>query len=102
MDRVSLREAFHGEPDRLEDGTRAASAGPDEVTVHIKNGTVKFRVPKDVPDDRAIAKEYMDKFIEVALDLEDGSQLTIVLQEESSMVDVRLVPADQRDQAHDG
>ena len=102
MERVSLRTAFHGEPDNLEEGTRAEDRGPDQVTLQIRGGALILRVPQDVPDDQVISKEYMDQFMQLALELEDGSQLNITLDAGTDMADTRLIPAAERAQASEG
>lgn len=102
MERVNLRTAFHGEPDNLEDGTGAEAKGPDQVTLQVRGGTLVLRVPAEIPDDRVISKEYMDQFMQLALELEDGSQLNITLDESSDLADTRLIPAAERAQATEG
>lgn len=102
MERVSLRTAFHGEPDNLEDGARSEDRGPDQVTIQIRSGTLVLRVPNTVPDDQVISKDYMDEFLELTLELEDGSQLTVTLDSSESLVDTRLVPAAERGEASEG
>lgn len=102
MERVNLRTAFHGEPDNLEDGTGAEARGPDQVTLGIRGGTLILRVPADVPDNRVISKEFMDQFMQLVLELEDGSQLNITLDESTDLADTRLIPAAERAQASEG
>ncbi len=102
MERVSLRAAFHGEPDNEQEGAEVEERGPDEVTVHITRGVLKLRVPNTVPDDQVISKEQMDQFMELVLELEDGSELDIVLDSESDMADTRLIPASERSRESEG
>jgi hypothetical protein len=102
MERVSLRTAFHGEPDLLEDGMRAEERGPDQVTIQIKGGKLLLHVSNSVPDDRVISKEYMDQFMQLVLELEDGSELNVTLDSSSDMADTRLIPASERAQASEG
>jgi hypothetical protein len=102
MERVSLRTAFHGEPDNLEDGTRTEDRGPDQVTIQIKSGKLLLRVPNTVPDDQVFSKEYMDQFMQLILELEDGSELDVTLDSSSDMADTRLIPASERNQASEG
>jgi hypothetical protein len=102
MERVSLRTAFHGEPDNLEDGSRAEAKGPDQVTIDIKCGKLILRVPSDVPDNQVISKDWMDQFMQLVLELEDGSELNVTLDAESDMADTRLIPASERSQASEG
>jgi hypothetical protein len=49
-----------------------------------------------VPDNRVISKEYMDQFMQAVLELEDGSELTIVLDSATDLADTRLIPASER------
>lgn len=102
MERVSLRTAFHGEPDTLEEGARAADRGPDQVTIQIKSGKVLLRVPNTVSDDQVISKEFMDQFMQLILELEDGSELNVTLDSSTDMADTRLIPASERAQASEG
>lgn len=102
MERVSLRTAFHGEPDNLEDGARSEDRGPDQVTVEIKGGQMILRVPNSVPDSKVVSKEYMDQFLQLVLELEDGSQLNVTLDSSNDMADTQLIPAAERRQASEG
>lgn len=102
MERVSLRTAFHGEPDNLEDGARASESGPDQVTIQIKGGKLLLRVPNTVADSEVICKEFMDQFMQLVLELEDGSQLNVTLDSSSDMVNTQLIQADERAQASEG
>src|SRR5438552_2275463 len=102
MERVSLRTAFHGEPDNLEDGSRSEDKGPDQVMLQIKSGKLILRVPNDVPDNQVITKEYMDQFMQLVLELEDGSELNVTLDSSSDMVGTQLIPASERAQASEG
>lgn len=102
MERVSLRDAFHGEPDNEQDGAEALGKGPDQVTLAIKSGKLILRVPKDVPDDQVVTRENMDDFMQVVLELEEGSQLTLIVDESQDLVDVQLVPAAERGQESEG
>lgn len=102
MERVSLRTSFHGEPDNEEEGAKAADQGPDEVTLGVKNGTIKLRVPNSTPDNQVISKEFMDQFLQIVLELEDGSELNVTLDSSSDMADTRLVLASKRAQASEG
>ncbi len=90
MKRANLKSEFHGEPDLAEEGTAVAGQGPDEVTIEIVRGTLTLRVPENVPDDRVLSREYLDQFLQCVLELEDGSELTIILNEDRDGVDVRL------------
>jgi hypothetical protein len=102
MERVSLRTAFHGEPDMLEDGMRAQDRGPDQVTIEIKSGKVLLHVPNTLPDDQVISKKVMDEFLQLILELEDGSELNVTLDSGNGMVDTRLILASERGQASEG
>lgn len=102
MERVSLRTAFHGEPDNEEVGARVADQGPDEVTLAVKRGTIKLRVPNTTPDDKVISKEFMDQFLQIVLELEDGSELNVTLDSSSDMADTQLIPAAERGRASEG
>lgn len=102
MERVSLRTAFHGEPDNQEEGAKGADKGPDEVTLEVKRGTIKLRVPNTTPDDQVISKQFMDQFLQITLELEDGSELTVVLDSSTDMADTRLIPAAERGNASNG
>jgi hypothetical protein len=79
-----------------QEGLAVSGEGPDEVTITIKRGLLKLRVPSTVPDNRVISKEYMDQFMQVVLELEDGSELTIVLDSATDLADTRLIPASER------
>lgn len=102
MERVSLRDAFHGEPDPEQDGVEVMDKGPDQVTVMVKSGRLVLRVPKNTPDDRVISREFMNQFMQLSLELEEGNQLTLVLDESQDLVDVQLVPALERGQESEG
>lgn len=102
MERASLRTAFHGEPDNLEDGTRAEDRGPDQVTIQIKSGKLLLHVPNTLPDDQVISKDIMDQFLQLILELEDGSELNVTLDSDNGMVDTRLILAAERSQASEG
>ncbi|MCC7164177.1 MAG: hypothetical protein IT331_16905 [Anaerolineae bacterium] len=102
MERVSLRTAFHGEPDNLEDGAGVETRGPDQVTISVRSGSMILRVPGDVPDNKVISKKYMDEFMQLVLELEDGSQLIVTLDAGDDLADTRLIPAAQRAQASEG
>ncbi len=102
MERVNLRNAFHGEPDNLEEGTRAEGKGPDQVTIEIKSGKLLLKVPATVPDDQVISKDFMDQFMQLVLELEDGSELNVTLDAETDLADTRLIPAAERGQASEG
>ncbi len=90
MKRANLKSEFHGEPDMAEEGTAVAGQGPDEVTFEITRGTLTLRVPADVPDDRVLSRKYLDQFLQCVMVLEDGSELTIILNEDRDGVDVRV------------
>lgn len=102
MERVNLRSAFHGEPDNLEEGMRSEAKGPDQVTVQIRGGSLILRVPAEVPDNQVISKEYMDEFMQLVLELEDGSQLNVTLDASTDLADTRLIPVSERSQASEG
>lgn len=102
MERVSLREAFHGEPDKTQEGLAVEGRGPDQVTVTIKGGILMLRVPNETPDDQVISKEFMDQFLQLELELEDGSHLTVVVDDSQDLADVRLIPAAERSQESAG
>ncbi len=90
MKRANLKNEFHGEPDMAAEGSDVAGQGPDEVTIKITRGTLTFRVPANVPDDRVLSREHLDQFLQCVVELEDGSELTIILNEDRDGVDVRL------------
>lgn len=98
MERVALRQAFHGESDS--EGT--AERGPDQVHVRVKSGTLELRVPADLPDGQVISKENVDQFMQLVLELEDGSELIIVMEAATDLVDTRLIPARERNLAGQG
>jgi len=102
MERVSLQSAFHGEPDNLEDGTRTEDKGPDQVTIQIKSGKFLLRVPNTVPDDKVISKDYMDQFMQLVLELEDGSELNVTLDSSEDLAETQLIPASERSQESEG
>ncbi len=104
MERVSLRQEFHGEPDMEQEGTAAYGKGPDEVTVEVTRGKLKFRVKPEVPDDQVISRDNLEGFLQLVLELEDGSELTVIVNEddEDSPADVRLIPAGERGRESEG
>ncbi|HZQ09055.1 MAG TPA: hypothetical protein VFD70_20930 [Anaerolineae bacterium] len=104
MERVSLRQEFHGEPDMQQEGTAAYGKGPDEVTVEVKSGKLKFRVKPEVPDNAVISRDNLEGFLQLILELEDGSELTVNITqgEDDSITDVRLVPAAERGRESEG
>ncbi len=105
MERVSLRQAFHGEPDMAQEGTAVSEQGPDQITVTVKGGTLIFRVKPEVPDNQVISRDNLDGFLELTLELEDGSQLIVTVSdddEEESNTDIRLIPANERGQESAG
>ncbi len=95
MKRATLKQEFHGEPDMAQEGAQVAGSNPDEVTVQVKVGTLTLRVPADVPDDRALGKEYLEQHLQFVLELEDGSEMTVILSEDRDGVDVRRETRDQ-------
>lgn len=102
MERVSLRDAFHGEPDNEQDGAEAMGRGPDQVTVMVKSGKLILRVAKETPDDQVITRDNMDDFMQLVLELEDGSELTLEVDESQDLIDVQLVPAAERARESEG
>ena len=105
MQRVGLRQAFHGEPDMAQDGAAVVGKGPDQVIITVKDGTLVLRVNSDVPDNQVLSPENLNGFLELTLELEDGSQLTVTVnadQDDDSNTDIRLVPANERAQASEG
>ena len=102
MERVSLRAAFHGEPDNLEDGSKAEDKGPDQVTITIKGGKLLLRVPNSLPDDQVISKDNIDQFMQLTLELEDGSELDVTLDASNDLADTRLIPASERGMESEG
>lgn len=102
MERVSLRQAFHGEPDTLDEGTHVQDNGPDQVTIQVKSGKMILRVPDTTPDNQVISKKFMDEFMQLILELEDGSELNLTLDAMSDLTDTRLIPAAERGRASEG
>ena len=98
MERVALRQTFHGESDAEGSGER----GPDQVHVHVKSGTLELRVPADIPDHRVISKENIDQFMQLVLELEDGSELVVIMEAATDLVDTRLIPAREQNTASEG
>lgn len=96
MRRVSVMQEFHGEPDMDQEGLEVAGVGPDEVTIDVKQGLLKLRVPIETPDNDVISKKFLDRFVEVILELEDGSELTIIIGEERDGIDIRLLTSAER------
>ncbi|MGE5139154.1 MAG: hypothetical protein ACM3JD_06830 [Rudaea sp.] len=90
MKRANLKQEFHGEPDMAEEGTEVSGLGPDEVTVDIKRGNITLRVPSTVPDDQVVDAKYFEQYVQCVFELEDGSQITIILNEDRDGVDVRV------------
>jgi hypothetical protein len=102
MERVSLRQAFHGEPDMEQEGLATDERGPDQVLVKVKGGTLELRVPSTMPDDAVLCKENMDDFLQLVLELEDGSELTVILEAATDLVDTRFIPASERNRESQG
>lgn len=96
MERVSLRQAFHGEPDMEQEGLATGGRGPDQVIIEVKGGKLELRVPGTMPDNQVLCKENMDDFMQLTLELEDGSELVVVLEAATDLVDTRLIPASER------
>jgi hypothetical protein len=93
MKRANLKQEFHGEPDMAEEGAAVSGRGPDEVTLDIKAGTLTLRVPADVADDQVVDPKYLDQYLQCVFQLEDGSEIAIILNEDRDGVDVRLEKA---------
>ncbi len=100
MKRANLKQEFHGEPDMAAEGIAVSGQGPDEVTIGITRGTLTLRVPPEVPDNRVLSKEYLDQFLQCVFELEDGSELTIILNEDRDGVDVRRATRAELDRAN--
>ncbi|OQY84540.1 MAG: hypothetical protein B6D41_15535 [Chloroflexi bacterium UTCFX4] len=96
MERVSLRQAFHGEAGAAHDETTTGERGPDQVIIQIKRGKLELRVPNTMPDNEVLRKENMDDFMQLTLELEDGSELIVVMEATTDLVDTRLIPAPER------
>lgn len=95
MKRANLKQEFHGEPDMAEEGSAVSGLGPDEVTVDIKGGTLTLRTPSDTPDNRVMDDEYLEQYLQLVVELEDGSELTVTLDEDRDGVDVRRESREQ-------
>ncbi len=95
MKRANLKQEFHGEPDMAEEGTDVSGEGPDEVTIDIARGTLTLRVPSSISDDHVLDAQYLEQFLQLVLELEDGSELTLILDEERDGVDIRRETSDQ-------
>ena len=69
---------------------------------NFSRGKLILRVPNTVPDDQVITKENMDQFMQLVLELEDGSELNVTLNSETDLVGTQLIPASERAQASEG
>lgn len=94
MKRTNLKQEFHGEPDMAEEGSAVSGLGPDEVTFEIRGGTLTVRAPSEVADDRVLDNEYLEQYMQLVVVLEDGSELTVILNEDRDGVDVRREKGD--------
>lgn len=102
MERVSLRQAFHGEPDMEQEGLATGERGPDQVLIKVNSGQLELRVPSTMPDDAVLCKENMDEFMQLILELEDGSELVVVIDTATDLVDTRFIPASERKRESQG
>ncbi len=100
MKRANLKQEFHGEPDMAQEGAAVSGIGPDEVTLDIKRGTLTLRVPSDVPDNQVVDKKYFEQHVQCVFELEDGSEVTIILNEDRDGVDVRVETRQQIEHEH--
>ena len=85
-----------------QEGLATGERGPDQVTIQVKGGSLELRVPNTMPDDAVLCKENMDQFMQLVLELEDGSELVVVMQAETDLVDTRLIPASERQRESQG
>src|SRR5581483_11364812 len=93
MERVGLKEEFHGEPDPNQEGVNAAydaNDGYDEVVLNIVGGKVKFIVPSQVPDDQVARSEYMERFVSCRMRLENGAELNVWINAGAHGVELEL------------
>jgi hypothetical protein len=92
MERVGLKEEFHGEPDPNEEGMNGGYDAYDEVVLNIVGGTVKFVVPSEVPDDRVARAEFMERFVSCRMQLENGTELNVWINAGAHGVELELEP----------
>lgn len=95
MRRTNLKQEFHGEPDMAEEGSEVSGLGPDEVSFEIRGGTLTVRAPSEIADNRVLDNEYLEQYMQLVVELEDGSELTVILNEDRDGVDVRRETPDQ-------
>ncbi len=100
MKRANLKQEFHGEPDMAQEGTQVYGIGPDDITLDITRGTLTLRVPADVPDNQVVDKKYFEQHLQCVFELEDGSEVTIILSEDRNGVDVRVETPSQLEREH--
>ncbi len=96
MNRVGLKQSFHGEPNLNQEGLAAGQDELEEVTLDVRSGRVKFLVPADVPDDKLIQNEFLERFFHCVLELENGAELSIWINEGSHGVDLRMRAAQEK------
>lgn len=102
MERAALRNAFHGEPDTEQEGAEVEQKGPDQVTVAIRGGKLILRVPNDLPDDQVLTQDNFDNFMQLVVELEDGSELTVTLDPSADIADAQFIPAAERGRESEG
>jgi hypothetical protein len=95
MKRVSLKDQFHGEPDPNQEGIAATYGEKDQVILNVVSGAISFMVPSDVPDDEVTQDQYLERFVNCTLQLENGAQLLVWINSGSSGVEVQIEPPRQ-------
>ncbi len=93
MKRIELAQEFHGEGDRCDENWTVEQSGNDEIVLDVVGGSVSFVAPSAVSDDEVLDKNLADRFICCSLELENGAELHIWINEGANGVDFRLTPA---------
>lgn len=92
MERVGLKQEFHGEPDPNQEGINAENEGFDQVALNIVGGIVEFIVPSQVPDDQVAQNTFIERFVRCQMQLENGAELMVWINAGSHGVDFRMSP----------
>ncbi len=92
MKRVSLKDQFHGEPNPNQEGIAAANGEMDQVNLNVTGGSLSFVVPSHVADEDVTNEEYLERFVNCSLQLENGAQLLIWINSGAHGVEVQIEP----------
>jgi hypothetical protein len=76
--RLSVQDAFVGEPDSNQEGIDAVSSGQDAVELEIRGGRLLTTIDHETPDDQALEHH---GYLSGELILEDGRHLTFEIHD---------------------